>query len=75
MSAHVPSTRISRLHGPDPHTLYAGSYSEDDLRWWRDRILEWERDGHEVLVYFDNDGEGHAVRNAVRLRELVAEGG
>ena len=23
-----------RLHGPDPHHLYAGSYSEDDLRWW-----------------------------------------
>lgn len=65
----------ARLHGPDPHTLYAGSYTEDDLRWWRDRIREWERDGHEVMVYFDNDGEGHAVRNAVRLRELVAEDG
>ncbi|WP_460776063.1 DUF72 domain-containing protein [Microbacterium sp. GXF7504] len=61
----------ARLHGPDPHTLYAGSYGEDDLRWWRDRIREWEADGHEVMVFFDNDGEGHAVRDALCLRELV----
>src|SRR5262249_945591 len=25
-----------RLHGPNTHHLYACSYSEDDLRWWRD---------------------------------------
>jgi uncharacterized protein YecE (DUF72 family) len=24
-----------------------------------------------VFVYFNNDGHGHAVRNADRLRELV----
>ncbi|MCX6501342.1 MAG: DUF72 domain-containing protein [Microbacterium sp.] len=65
----------ARLHGPDPHTLYAGSYSDDDLRWWRDRIREWEGAGHEVRVYFDNDGEGHAVRNARTLREMLASGG
>ena len=26
-----------RMHGPDSETLYAGSYSDDDLRWWADR--------------------------------------
>lgn len=60
-----------RLHGPDPHHLYAGSYSEDDLHWWTDRIREWAGDGHDVFVYFNNDGEGNAVRNAGRLREIV----
>ena len=30
-----------RLHGPDPAHLYAGSYSDADLRWWNDRIGEW----------------------------------
>jgi len=25
----------------------------------------------DVFVYFNNDGHGHAVRNAERLRELV----
>lgn len=60
-----------RMHGPDTETLYAGSYSEDDLRWWRDRITEWQDQGRDVLVYFNNDGHGHAVRNALRLRELL----
>jgi uncharacterized protein YecE (DUF72 family) len=60
-----------RLHGPDRHHMYAGSYSDDDLRWWADRIGEWRRQGRDVFVYFNNDGYGHAVRNALRLRELT----
>ena len=32
-----------RLHGPDPSTLYGGSYSAEDLRWWADRIVDWHR--------------------------------
>jgi uncharacterized protein YecE (DUF72 family) len=61
-----------RLHGPDPGSLYSGSYSEDDLRWWADRSIEWRTQGREVFVYFNNDAWGHAVRNAERLRELTA---
>lgn len=60
-----------RMHGPDPDALYVGSYSEDDLRWWSERIGEWQDQGRDVLVYFNNDGFGHAVRNALRLRELL----
>lgn len=62
-----------RLHGPSPQHMYAGSYSEDDLRWWADRIGEWKSQGRNVYAYFNNDGYGHAVRNALRLRELVGE--
>jgi uncharacterized protein YecE (DUF72 family) len=60
-----------RLHGPDPHHLYAGSYSVDDLRWWADRIREWEAQGRAVFAYFNNDGHGHAVRNAETLKEML----
>ncbi|QDB79066.1 DUF72 domain-containing protein [Georgenia wutianyii] len=60
-----------RLHGPDHHHLYGGSYDEDSLRWWADRVREWEGSGRDVLVYFNNDGDGNAVRNAGRLRELL----
>ena len=60
-----------RMHGPDPNHLYAGSYGDDDLRWWADRVGEWTATGRDVFVYFNNDGHGHAVRNADRLRELV----
>jgi uncharacterized protein YecE (DUF72 family) len=60
-----------RLHGPDPDHLYGGSYSDADLGWWAERIREWERSGRDVLVYFNNDGDGNAVRNARTLRHLL----
>jgi uncharacterized protein YecE (DUF72 family) len=60
-----------RFHGPDLDHLYAGSYSEDDLRWWADRIREWREQGRDVFAYFNNDEYGHAVRNALRFKELV----
>ncbi|KDF02162.1 hypothetical protein Y900_025325 [Mycolicibacterium aromaticivorans JS19b1 = JCM 16368] len=60
-----------RMHGPDTAPIYAGDYTEDDLNWWADRIREWQDQDRRVLVYFNNDGQGHAVRNALRLRELL----
>lgn len=70
MRATAPLVYV-RLHGPDPEHLYAGSYSDDDLTWWAERIGEWERRGHEVYAYFNNDGEGHAVRNARTLKRML----
>lgn len=61
-----------RLHGPSDTHLYAGSYSDADLAWWRDRIQEWAG-AHDVFVYFNNDGDGHAVRNARTLRWLLGQ--
>jgi uncharacterized protein YecE (DUF72 family) len=60
-----------RLHGPDDQYLYAGSYPSGDLRWWADRVREWRDDGRDVYAYFNNDGYGHAVRNAEELRALI----
>jgi uncharacterized protein YecE (DUF72 family) len=60
-----------RMHGPDHHHLYAGSYSDTDLRWWADRARNWDAAGHDVYVYFNNDGDANAVRNARTLRALV----
>lgn len=60
-----------RLHGPDHDHLYAGSYSDADLSWWSQRLLEWDAAGKDVLAYFNNDGDAHAVRNAQRLRTLL----
>ena len=76
--AHLPcvlrstaSFVYARMHGPDRQHLYGGSYSEADLQWWKDRILEWNQAGKDVFVYFNNDGGGHAVYNAKRLKELL----
>ena len=62
-----------RLHGPDHDRLDAGSYSDDDLRWWSTRLDEWQRGGRDVDAYFNNDGGGNAVRNALSLSALVRE--
>ena len=63
-----------RMHGPEPASLYTGSYSDKDLREWADRIATWQNEGRRVDVYFNNDLGGHAVRNAKRLTELVTPG-
>ena len=60
-----------RLHGPDHDHLYGGSYSDADLAWWADRCREWEAGGAEVYAYFNNDGDGNAVRNASTLQHLL----
>ena len=60
-----------RLHGPDHDHLYAGSYSDADLAWWADRIREWRGGGQNVYAYFNNDGHGHAVRNAETLHRFL----
>ena len=58
---------------PDQGWLYAGSYSDDDLRWWAERIREWDRGGRDVYAYFNNDGNGFAVNNARQLKALLQE--
>jgi uncharacterized protein YecE (DUF72 family) len=47
-----------------------GNYSESELREWAPRVAEL-RERAEVFAYFNNDWEGFAVRNALRLRKLV----
>lgn len=60
-----------RLHGPE--TKYAGSYSDDALRWWAKQCLQWQQQDLDVYIYFDNDQNGYAAYNAIRLKELIAE--
>jgi len=58
-----------RLHGPGGK--YQGSYSEEALRGWKQRIEEWSRGLKAVYVYFDNDDSGYAAFNALRLKEML----
>jgi uncharacterized protein YecE (DUF72 family) len=60
-----------RMHGPDPDAMYAGSYSTEELRIWAGRIGQWNTEGRNVWLYFNNDLHGHAVRNARVLRALL----
>ena len=46
-----------------------GNYSETELREWAARIRSWP--ARETFLYFNNDWEGFAPRNALRLKQLL----
>jgi uncharacterized protein YecE (DUF72 family) len=58
-----------RLHGPG--AKYQGSYSDETLAGWTNRIKQWIGELRAVYVYFDNDQAGFAPHNALRLREML----
>jgi uncharacterized protein YecE (DUF72 family) len=49
----------------------AGGFTERQLGPWAARVRALARSGKDVYVYFNNDREGHAVRDARRLREML----
>lgn len=59
-----------RLHGPTPFK-YQGSYSDEQLAEWADRIRGWSRKLKAIYVYFDNDDSAYAVYNAIALKRMV----
>lgn len=56
-----------RYHGEH----YTGSYSDEYLRSQAERIRGYLDDGLDVYAYFNNDEAGHAVNNAMDLRDYV----
>lgn len=57
-----------RFHGPA--ALYASSYSDEQLQNFADKFLHWQKEGHAIWVFFNNDVHGYALNDAVRLRKL-----
>lgn len=60
-----------RFHG----AAGGGRYSEHALEAWADWIRSQRERGVDVWAYFNNDLGGHAVRNALTLRALLAPDG
>jgi uncharacterized protein YecE (DUF72 family) len=48
-----------------------GNYAESELREWAERIRGWSDRGVDVHAYFNNDWEGFAIQNGIRLQELL----
>lgn len=59
-----------RFHGSGG--TYWGSYSDAELGQWAERLRSVAPRLRAIYVYFNNDAEGAAVRDARRLRELLA---
>jgi uncharacterized protein YecE (DUF72 family) len=57
-----------RFHGPTA-AKYWGSYSEQQLETWAERIASWPVST--VYAYFNNDPGGEAVKNAMMLKKLL----
>jgi uncharacterized protein YecE (DUF72 family) len=58
-----------RFHGPG--ALYASSYHHSTLLSFAKKCLEWEKRGHTVWVFFNNDINGYALDNAVKMKSYV----
>jgi uncharacterized protein YecE (DUF72 family) len=57
--------RMHRGQGP------GGGFTNQELRSWASQVRVLSDAGKNVYVYFNNDWEGHAVRDAVKLEELL----
>jgi uncharacterized protein YecE (DUF72 family) len=58
-----------RAHGPGGR--YKDHYKQATLAEWRTKIARWDRRGHDVYVYFDNDQKSAAPADARRLLECL----
>ncbi|MEO6994548.1 MAG: DUF72 domain-containing protein [Lacunisphaera sp.] len=61
------STAYLRLHGK--LQWYRHNYTLAELNLWKDRILA--SGAREAWIYFDNDRNGNAVKNALQMRRLL----
>jgi uncharacterized protein YecE (DUF72 family) len=61
---------LVRLH--HGHRGRRGNYSRSELEEWAERIRGWQRRGIDAFVYFNNDWEAFAPRNAKLLKRLLA---
>jgi len=58
-----------RFHGKE--SLYSSCYTEKELKDWAKKIKNWQKQGLDVYVYFNNDALGYAIENAKKLKALI----
>lgn len=63
----IASFLYIRRHGTDGW-LYGGCYSEEQLQKDADFIRSKKKD---CYIYFNNDANGWAIKNAIRLKEII----
>jgi uncharacterized protein YecE (DUF72 family) len=68
--AHVFTTHWTVVRFHHGSRGRRGNYSESELREWAHRFEDW-RGRVEIFAYFNNDWEVFAVRNALRLKQLL----
>lgn len=61
-----------RFHGSEG--LYSSCYSDEELSQWASKIAQLGKEVKAVYIYFNNDAEAFAVRNALTLAEFINKG-
>ena len=64
-----------RFHGTADGMPYGGNYSPQALSGAARRVQKHLAAGRDVFAFFNNDAEGHAVRDARNLRRYVLDDG
>jgi uncharacterized protein YecE (DUF72 family) len=63
-----------RFHGPDAiNQPYHGAYGAGRLRRWAQQLSPVLEGGGDVYAYFNNDWYGHAVTDAIALRDELGQ--
>jgi uncharacterized protein YecE (DUF72 family) len=55
------------------HGAYSIGFSDDELGFWAKRLSAADPESRDTYVYFNNDPQGHAIRDALRLRDLLGD--
>ena len=61
-----------RFHGKD--SLYSSCYSDEELKDWAEKITKLAQNLNSVYIYFNNDIQGFALKNAETIRNYLAKG-
>ena len=69
MQLEVGSFLYVRFHGTDGR--YHGSYADEVLTSWAERLVTTAATGRDAYAYFNNDPHADATRNAATLHGLV----
>ena len=67
----APFTYIRMHRGQEP----AGGFAREELKSWAARVRALAASGKEVYLYFNNDWEGFALRDAVTFERLLGTEG
>ncbi len=60
-----------RFHGPTK--LFTSKYEKRHLEPWVPKIKDWNKQGLDVFVFFNNDHQGYALENTKMMKALAGE--
>lgn len=63
-------TAYLRFHGKS--TWYNYEYSDEELRTWKDRLNKL-KNVNQIFIYFNNDHQAYAVKNARTLKQMLSK--